>query len=189
MKTQDKNSIYMILGALAVGIISFFMFGILVAIILAIMTAGGLYIYAKPEANSKEDIVETEESKVESTLDALFDVNLLIRENGLSESIMGKTEAIIDLLNKVIPTLEERYPSSQLRFTIDRMPTEYLPKLLNPYIQLEKEAQQDAEKKVLETLDAMLSEVQEVQDMIDSHKQKDFDQKAAFMAHRFSENY
>jgi HD-GYP domain-containing protein (c-di-GMP phosphodiesterase class II) len=190
MKTQNTNSIYMILGTLAVGIIFSLLYGILIGGIIALVVGGILYLYNKSQ--SSEDNTEKEDntkSTAKSSEDALIDLNIMVRSESLPDSIVAKVEKLIDLLIKVILSLEEKYPESQLRFTIDRMPTEYLPKLLNPYIKLEEEARVNSETKVLETLDAMHEEVQEVQNMIDSHKQKDFDQKAAFMAHRFSENY
>ena len=112
-------------------------------------------------------------------------LNIRIRENGLAKSILARVEGIIDKLRDLLEDLNERHPDHELTWTLNQMAREYLPKVMNPYLELSAKDRDRSQRELLRSLDGLEAEVDNVADLVRGDKLGDFKAKAAFLRARF----
>lgn len=124
-------------------------------------------------------------SELRRLMDGLVESNLSIREAGLSDAVLARVEAIIDKLRGLLPDINERHPGNDLTWTINRMADDYLPRVINPYLALAPTERVAKQEELLHSLNGLESEVDNVNDLVESEKMGDFKAKAAFLRARF----
>ena len=66
----------------------------------------------------------------------LAKLDSVIREHACPEPVVAKLEENIDVLRRLLPELNEGYVGSELTWTVNRMATDYLSRIVRPYVEL-----------------------------------------------------
>ena len=162
-------------------------FYIIVALVLGALI---IYMYKRKKKEASVSEVKTDlPNKNEIILQNLLKLNIEIRENiGDVESIES-IEEVIDKIRELAPQVNERIPGSQMAWLINRMDSEYLPKLIDPYMRLDVQGQKEKKATFLTALRSIKDELKEVGEMLSQSDTENFDSKATFIQHRFSDLY
>ncbi len=153
-----------------------------VAAIVAILVhrslgAAGEAPAASVEADSPEGWVEH--------LQQLALLNLQIREQGLAAEVVSKLEHSIDVLRRLIPELNEDHAGSELTWTVNRMASDYIRRIVSPFLALSPGARAEHQAELLESLEGLDSELENIASLLQSARVGEFKTKAAFLRARF----
>jgi len=175
----------------AVLCLSYFISGssflLLIGLTLGVLAA---YLYfSEDKKSSKKSETQTEEAKTKKTSDpteALLNQNLLLRKARVTDEVLQTYETLIDQLLRVWPRIFSSTPEGELTWVVNRMATEYLPnKSITPYINMSHDQRVQAGDSVIESLQGMVSELTEIEQMLDDQATGEFDRKAKFLKQRF----
>lgn len=184
-------SIYLLL-AILFGVLFYLVIGTLFSITIGVFLGLALaYVYYSKKSSSKSVKVQKElhENTVERTFTNLIKLNIKARTK-LNETVcIEKFEEIIDLIRILSPEINSRLANSQMAWVINRMDTEYLPKLLDPFIKLSPESRANQQETFLSALSSIQKELEEVLSMLRSSDEDQFNSKAVFIQQRFSDLY
>jgi heme/copper-type cytochrome/quinol oxidase subunit 2 len=149
------------------------------------------YIIYKKMTNKSDTQTEqsTQETKQNTPIDVLLDLNILIRIRLKHMEHIVYIETIIDKLKSIIPILNEEYKSHELTWSVNKMATDYLPKLIYPYSKLSEEQQIVKEDVLLKSLKNIEEQLDETIEMVNAKDETQFDKKAKFIDHRFSDKF
>ena len=186
----SKRWILLAIVALTVALLVYALFEIIVVAIVSAAVASlvALGVYRYLEDRKKPDAPPPRPSPRERLLDMLgrlVDLNIRIRERGLADAVVARVEGIIDKLRAVLEDINERHPDHELTWTLNQMASEYLPKVMNPYLALPPEDRERTGKELLRSLDGLEAEVDNVADLVRGDMLGDFKAKAAFLRARF----
>ena len=112
-------------------------------------------------------------------------LNIQIREGALPAGVTEKLEHSIDVLRDVIPQLNDDYVGSELTWTINKMATDYLPRIVAPFVALGPAARQEHEAELLKSLQGFEAELENIVSLLRDAKVGEFKTKAAFLRVRF----
>ncbi len=118
-------------------------------------------------------------------LERLVAVDLAVREHALSDGVVARIETAIDALRRLLPELNRDYTGSGLTWTVNRMASDYLPRIVSPYVALSPEARADHEAELLASLDGLTRELAKIEELVRGARVGDFQAKAAFLRARF----
>ncbi len=121
-------------------------------------------------------------------LRSLVVLNLSLRENALPELVVAKLEHVIDRLRQLIPDLNENYSGSELTWTVNRMSTDYLNRVVTPYVALPGASREERADELLESLRGLEAELESIEGLVKNNQEGDFESKAAFLRARFLED-
>jgi len=120
-------------------------------------------------------------------LQKLARLNLKIREHGLSAPIVEKLEHAIDVLRRLIPELNEDHAGSELTWTVNRMASDYLGRIVEPFVSLAPGVRGEHEAELLRSLVGLEAELENIAELLQSARVGEFKTKAAFLRARFLE--
>ncbi len=184
--------LYGLLGLAVIGI--YLLSQVLLVTLLSALVAAVVAIYVDrrmsrsggaPGAEQPGEQPEDPATAWVSHLRSLLDLNIRIRERGLWEEVTPKLEEIIDELREIVPQLNFDYVGSELTWTVNRMATDYLPRIVDPYLELSPGARTDNQQELLQSLAGLESELSNIADLVKNHREGDFKAKAAFLRVRF----
>ena len=112
-------------------------------------------------------------------------MNVQIRENALPPDVVEKLEASIDVLRRVMPELNDEHPGSELAWTVNRMASDYLPRIVTPYVKLSPPLRQEHREELLRSLAGLEAELENIGELLRGAKVGEFKTKAAFLRARF----
>lgn len=118
-------------------------------------------------------------------LRSLVALDIQIREGALSAEVTEKLEHSVDVLRHVIPELNDSHPGSELAWTVNRMATDYLPRIVKPFVALATGAREEHRAELLRSLEGLESELANIEDLLRNAKVGEFQAKAAFLRARF----
>lgn len=118
-------------------------------------------------------------------LQSLVALNVQIRENALPPDVVEKLEASIDVLRRVMPELNDEHPGSELAWTVNRMASDYLPRIVTPYVKLSPPLRQEHREELLRSLAGLEAELENIGELLRGAKVGEFKTKAAFLRARF----
>ena len=118
-------------------------------------------------------------------LRALLAVNVTLREHDLPANVVETVERNVDVLRKLVPDLNDRHPSSELTWTVNRMATDYIPRLVRPYAGLGADQRAARESEFRESLSGLEAELENIRELVARADEGDFQAKAAFLRARF----
>lgn len=118
-------------------------------------------------------------------LQSLVALNIQIREGGLPADVTSKLEENIDALRRLIPELNDAHPGSELTWTVNRMATDYLPRIVTPYVALSPPVREEHRAEFLRSLQGLESELENIGELVRNAKVGEFQSKAAFLRARF----
>ena len=118
-------------------------------------------------------------------LQDLVRLNIQIREGALSREVTEKLEHSIDVLREVIPQLNDEHIGSELTWTVNKMATDYLPRIVAPFVSLGAAARQEHEPELLKSLQGFEAELENIVSLLRDAKVGEFKTKAAFLRARF----
>lgn len=165
----------MVWGLLAIGVV--------VALVFWMMKRGG----SQDGRDGDETSGSAEEPLPEwvAHLESLVSLDLSLRQNALPEAVVTKLESIIDRLRELIPELNERHTGSELAWTVNRMSSDYLSRVMSPYIALVGAARGGQQDALLESLGGLESELDSIEELVKNNQEGEFKSKAAFLKARF----
>ena len=99
-----------------------------------------------------------------------------------------KFESIADKLGSIVPKANREHPGSELTYVVNRMVTNYLPELLEPYVALSSNAREGEIVTLMDTLNSLESEIDSIIKLIEERKVNEFRVQDTFLRHKFSEN-
>jgi len=162
-------------------------FYIIVGLVIGVLIA---FIYKRSKKNRPTKGIKVDEAnKNERIFKNLLKLNMKIRESLEEIELIQNIEEVIDQIRSLAPQINQQMPGSQIEWVINRMDTDYLPKLLNPYIRLEPNIRIEKKASFLTALKSIHDELKEVEEMLQNSDSEEFDSKAAFIKHRFSDLY
>ncbi len=189
MKMSPKRWLFVIGIGLVAGAVVFFMFPLIVisavsAVVASLVTIG-VYRVLDSGKKAEQPAKADPRKELRALLGGLIELNIRIREEGLSDRVLARVEGIIDKQRGLLPEINERYPTHELTWTLNQMAKEYLPKVLNPFLALSKTDRDEREAELMKSLDGLEAEVDNVEDLVRGDKMGDFKAKAAFLRARF----
>jgi hypothetical protein len=122
------------------------------------------------------------------TLRGLAALNARAREQACPRPVTEKLETIIDALRRLIPELNTHYVGSELTWTVNRMASDYLRRLVEPYCALAPAAMLANQDEFLQSLVGLEAEVKNIAGLVATATEGDFKAKAAFLRARFLED-
>ena len=153
---------------------------IIIVIVLALVV---LFFIMK---NKKNNDTKNEIKEVPQTpIDKLLTLNINIRKNIYDKELLDEIESIIDQLRDTLPILNESYKASELTWVANKMATDYLQKVINPFMKFKKEEQEQNKNSLLESLAEIKKELNEIISLVKDKKTSSFDTKAKFIKNRF----
>ncbi len=184
-----KRWISLVVAGLIVAALVYALFEIIVAAVVSAVVASlvTLFVYrylekrAKPPPPKKPD----PRAALLAMLDGLVGLNIRVREEDLAANVIERVEGIIDKLRGLLAEINERYPEHELTWTINQMAKEYLPRVINPYLDLSPEDREQSRAELHRSLDGLEAEIDNVADLVRGDKMGDFKAKAAFLRARF----
>lgn len=120
-------------------------------------------------------------------LERLVVLNIAIRENSLPSDVTAKLEETIDDLRAILPELNDAHPGGELTWTINRMASDYLPRIVDPFVKLGPSAREEHRSELLGSLQGLESELASIRELVRDQKTGEFKTKAAFLRARFLE--
>ena len=121
-------------------------------------------------------------------LEQLLALNLKVREQALAEPVTAKLEEIIDELRGLVPELSEDHAGSELTWIVNRMASDYLPRIVNPFVGLSPAGRAENQDELLSSLEGLENELANIRELVRNHKVGEFKAKAAFLRTRFLES-
>jgi len=134
----------------------------------------------EPKATS-----EVKEKIQDDEIKKLLLLNIDIRKSSVDEDVKSIVETLIDDLRRITPAVLARQEGSEMAWVISRMSDKYLPELIKPFLLLSEEAQKNQKEKLIASIQNIDNEVKEVEAMLNSAENSDFESKARFIKHRF----
>lgn len=168
------------------------MWAILIIILIGIIAA--VFFINKNKSATDADVTSDDISSTEQPepLEDLVLLNLKVRKAGIDPGLTQQCEAVIDQLVNLIPSVNAAAtPGSELTWTVNRIATEYLPnKCVMPYLTLSKDAQQSEQNITMmqNSLASLSKELTDVEALLASKDDREFNAKATFLKHRFNNN-
>jgi len=188
LRISKKAIIAAVIGAI-VGLIFQAVIGwILLIIIGAILgLIVGMFLFPASGKRPQIEVVDTSDP-TENLLEQLLSLNKKIRlDPSLEKEVLEKLESIIDKLGKIVPRTNREHPGSELTYVANRMITNYLPELLDPYLGLSAQARDGETSKLLTTLNSLDAEIDNIINLVDQRKVNEFRVQDTFLRHKFHE--
>ncbi len=118
-------------------------------------------------------------------LQSLVALDIQIRESGLPPDVTAKLEESIDVMRRILPELNDEHVGSELTWTVNRMATDYLPRVVTPYVKLSPPGREEHREELLGSLEGLESELENIRELLRGSKVGEFKTKAAFLRARF----
>jgi hypothetical protein len=118
-------------------------------------------------------------------LQQLARLNVQIRENGLADEVLEKLEHSIDTLRRLLPELNEDHEGSELTWTVNRMASDYLSRIVTPFVALSPPDREEHRAELLRSLAGLEAELDNIAELLRSAQAGEFKTKAAFLRARF----
>lgn len=134
---------------------------------------------------SKKDTKPQVIEKKKGSIEKLLELNLEIRKGIFDTELIEKIESIIDKLRDILPVLNEKYRASELTWVANKMASNYLQKVIHPFIDFKKSEQSENKSSLMESLSQIEKELDETIALVNENKESDFDTKAKFIKTRF----
>ena len=190
MKFNSKNLLIAGLILIGVAILLSMFLGLGISLLIAIIIAVAYYLlFAGSDGNDDDsDEDEKEPDAAEVGIESLLMLNIELRKCIMPVEVRDQFEQVIDQLIALLPDINKTGPDGELAWVINRMATEYLPeKSVRPYIQLSETLRHEQEtiNSVEEGLAGMKAELAEVEAILASRQNSEFNAKAKFLKQRF----
>lgn len=154
-------------------------------VVLAVVAVVLLKMKAKKEDNADDEIIKNhqkttnKESLIEANNENLLQINIALRENVFSKSIIKEFEDIIDLVKEVFVIANDPNKYSEQTVIVNRMSSDYLPKVLNGYLLVQN--QENSEKNTLELLEKIKTQLIVVKNSYENINQEEFERNTRIM--------
>ena len=175
--------------------------GGILGIILAVVVGGSVIRYytsnrqkALPSDAGLIAIESTktdEERLIENSISALR-AQMSAHRNDFPASVQQRVEGILSTLQELLPQWKKMDTYGEQKFTINNIITDYLPNLLNSYLELPKSylarKQSTVEGKLLEPLDTLQNGVNDIQDNVYDGVEKRIEEQTLFLDAKFNKS-
>lgn len=185
----SKKAIIAAVAGAVVGLIFNALIGSLLPIIIgaALGLLIGLFLFPASGKKPKIEVVDTVDP-VDNFLSKILSLNKKLRlDPYLKQEVLDKFEGIADKLGNIIPKANREHPGSELTYVVNRMVTNYLPELIDPYLALSADARESETTKLMDTLNSLESEIDNIITLIEERKVNEFRVQDTFLRHKFTE--
>lgn len=179
--------------AAVIGAVVGFIFNALLGSLLPIIIGAilglvlGMFLFPASGKRPQIEVVKTTDP-TENLLRGLVMFNKKLRlDPFLQEEILEKLEKIVDKLAEIVPRSNKEHPGSELTYVANRMVTNYLPELLDPYLDLSPQAREGELAKLMKTLHSLEEEIDNIINLVDQRKVNEFRVQDTFLRHKFHE--
>ncbi len=138
---------------------------------------------ARQRANA--ELVAKASEKVNALLGGLADLLLKMKIEALAEDVIARAGEIVEKLTALLPELNSKYAGIDFTFTVNQMSSQYLSKLINGYIVLTPEAREQQRGEMLDSLEALLKEVDQIARIVEEQNLDAFDTRTTFIKRKF----
>ena len=165
--------------------------GLIVAVVVALVLAAVIYRVVQRGRDGSSPAGESGPEAAPTLPDwlghmqGLVGLNCAIREHALPEAVIARLEHIFEGLRQLLPELNDSYAGSELCWTVNRMATDYLGRVVKPFVALSSAARDANAAEFLESLTGLENELENIGDLVRNQKVGDFKAKAAFLRVRF----
>jgi hypothetical protein len=159
-----------------------------VVLISAVVAAAVAWYVSRRQAPAEvEERVESVASLPEwiGHLQDLAKLDSVIRESACPAPVTAKLEEVIDTLRRLMPDLNENHVGSELTWTVNRMATDYVSRIVGPYVDLSSTGMSEHQEELLTSLNGLEDELENIEGLVRDAKVGDFKAKAAFLRARF----
>ena len=147
----------------------------------------GMFLFPASGKRPQIEVVDTSDP-TENLMEHLISLNKKIRlDPYLETEVLKKLESTIDKLGNIVPRTNHEHPGSELTYVANRMITNYLPELLDPYLGLSSQARKGEISKLLSTLKSLDAEIDNIINLVDQRKVNEFRVQDTFLRHKFHE--
>ena len=185
----SKKAIIAAIAGAVVGLIFNALIGSLLPIIIgaALGLLIGLFVFPASGKKPKIEIVDTADP-VDRYLEQILAMNKKLRlDPYLKKEVLDKFESIADKLGNIVPKANREHPGSELTYVVNRMVTNYLPELLDPYLALSPDAREGEITTLMATLNSLETEIDSIIKLIEERKVNEFRVQDTFLRHKFTE--
>jgi hypothetical protein len=163
---------------------------LIILLIIAAVIAFLVARRAKKVGADKARLTEPEEPSIEEIIaphnQALVELNLSIRNDAdRDDGVVSKMEIIIDLIVKLLPEVNSRFPMEKTTYLVNQAALKYLADLIEPYMKLDKADRADKRADLMTTLDAIETDLKKIEDIIRRADLTTFKIEGLFLAKRF----
>ena len=138
---------------------------------------------ARQRANA--ELIEKASEKVNTLLGGLADLLLKMKIEGLAEDVIAKAGEIVEKLTALLPELNSKYAGIDFTFTVNQMSSRYLSRLINDYIILTPEGREEQRGEMLDSLEALIKEVDQIAKIVEDQNLDAFDTRTKFIKRKF----
>jgi len=155
---------------------------IVLLLVLLIIFSILILFYFRNKKTTKDKSIKKEIDPIQK----LLVLNINVRKKIVSKSLIMDIERIIDKLRMVIPILNENYQVNELTWVTNKIATDYLQKVLNPYMNFQAQTQKEKLDDLLSSLTQIEKELDETIELVKQNETSQFDIKAKFIKSRFN---
>jgi len=135
-----------------------------------------------------ESGLSDEQRLIENSITTLQQ-QLRARQSDFPEKISTSVNGILATLQELLPQWKQMDSYADQKFTINRIITDYLPNMLNTYLELPKSylarTKKDTEGKIMDQLRILQDAVNEIQDSVYEGVEQKIEEQGHFLATRF----
>lgn len=189
MSSSSKRWLAFAVLFAAVAIVALSVQQLAVTVVSAVVAAGvAIFVHRSLGTSSAPAAEAPEPSPVAEWighLQKLAGLNLAIREHALDPAVVAKLEHNIDSLRRLIPELNEDHAGSELTWTVNRMASDYLARIVTPFVALGPAAREEHRAELLRSLEGLEAELDNIASLLQGARVGEFKTKAAFLRARF----
>jgi hypothetical protein len=134
---------------------------------------------------ASEELVEKASEKVNALLGGLADLLLKMKIEALAPDVIARAEEIVEKLTALLPELNSKHAGIDFTFTVNQMSSRYLSKLINGYIALTPEGREAQRGEMLDSMDALIKEVDQIAKIVEDQNLDAFDTRTTFIKRKF----
>lgn len=138
------------------------------------------------EAYDKTKSPEFIEATINKMKKELLDMNISLRENVSSKEIINSFETVIDSLIAIYPISNDPAKYSRQTVIVNRMSTDYLPKVLHSYLILPFNSKDAGEKTILNILSQVKEQLDAVKQSYETSNQEEFERNTRIIETMFA---
>ncbi|MFK5984543.1 MAG: hypothetical protein QM479_03810 [Pseudomonadota bacterium] len=195
---MQTNKLTAILSGLGLSIVTItllttvFNLGLIVAIIIGFVAGAAVTVFLiarsrgeKPQQVAKEIIDEALNPAPDSLAvrieEQLLQLNLQLRLKTTEDNIIQSCELLIDKLLDVVPRAISESPDSQASFDLEKLCTDYVPDLVNKFLNLSSSDQHAQTDELLKQLTNLIETADQAKQSLDQGNLNEFQVSNAFL--------
>jgi len=160
-------------------------------IIVTLLAVVGIALVLLSGRKQKDESIKVNEEPtidpVDDSISKLFNLNLRLRLVNPSEKLVQSFEEVVDKTRVLLPILNQKDKFSELTVTVNRIPTKYLPSLIEPYISVSERERESMEADIVANLNTLSEELDRIQEALDNGEKDSYQRMSVLIDNLFNE--